>query len=186
MRMVRNSCAALVAVVAFAATCFAEAGTMSLSEMIKSSDLIVTGRVVNAKVGGKSIAELEVTQTLKGNPSLRRVRFFAAPIWACDVSAAEENEAGLFFLRRNFDDDPSERALPQSESDGVPLFFITHSGRGRMKFQHIDSEDFVYAYKRGEVKFPDSLRFARYPKPEDRELGLVRLADVLSYIKKKV
>jgi hypothetical protein len=106
MRMMRSTCVALVAVIAFAATCFADAGTMSLSDMVKSSDLIVTGKVVNAKVGGKSIAELEVTQTFKGNPSLQRVRFFAAPIWACDVSAAEENEAGLFFLRRNFTDDP--------------------------------------------------------------------------------
>lgn len=185
MRTIRCLCLALASVIAFTATCFAEAGTMSLAEMIKSSDLIVTGRVVNAKVGGKSIAELEITQTLKGKPFLRRVRFVAAPIWACDVSATEENEAGLFFLRRNFTDDPSERALPQSESDGVPLFFITHSGRGRMIFQHIDGEDFVYAHKRGEVKFPDSLRFAQYPKPEDHDLGLVRLADVLSYIKKK-
>jgi hypothetical protein len=185
MRTIRNLFLAHVAVIAFASTCFAEAGTMSLPEMIKSSDLIVTGRVVNAKVGGKSIAELEISRTLKGNPSLKRVRFVAAPIWACDVSAAEEDETGLFFLRRNFTDDPSERALPQSESDGVPLFFITHSGRGRMIFRHLDGEDFVYAHKRGEVKFPDSLRFARYPKPEDRELGLVRLADILSYIKKR-
>jgi hypothetical protein len=154
--------------------------------MIKSSDLIVVGRVVNAKVNDKAIAELTITQTLKGDSSLRQVLFFAAPVWACDVSAAEENETGLFFLRRNFTNSPSEKALPQSELEGVPIFFITHSGRGRMIFQHIDNEDFVYAQKRGEVKFPNSLHFARYPDLEDRDLGLIRLADVLSYIRKRV
>lgn len=186
MRVVRNFCLSLVALAAFASTCFAEAGTMSLGEMIKSSDLIVVGRVSEARVGGQAVAELGITQILKGDPALKRVRFVAGPVWACDVSAAEDNEAGLFFLRRSFTDDPSERALPQSQSGGLPLFFITHSGRGRMIFKNIDGEDFLYAHKRGEVKFPDSLRFARYPNPEDRALGLVRVSEVLSYIRKRV
>jgi hypothetical protein len=53
-----------------------------------------------------------------------------------------------------------------------------------MIFQRADGEEFVYAHRRGEVKFPGSLRFARRPNPEDRDLGLVRLSDVLSYIRK--
>jgi hypothetical protein len=40
--------------------------------------------------------------------------------------------------------------------------------------------------KGGQVRFPGSLRYARYPKPEDRDLGLIKLGDVLSYIKKRV
>lgn len=186
MSVLRNACLSIVAVVVFASTCFADAGTMELSRMVKFSDLIVVGRVLNAKVNGKPVAELEIIQTLKGDSSRKRVRFFAAPIWVCDVSAAEENETGLFFLRRYFTDDPAERALPQNEPDGVPVFFITHSGRGRMIFKNIDGEDFVYAHRHGEVKFPNSLRFAHHPKPEDLDLGLVRLADVLAYIRKRV
>ena len=47
--------------------------------------------------------------------------------------------------------------------DGVPVFSITHSGRGRMILRREDGEDFVYARKGGEVKLPGSLRFARRP-----------------------
>ena len=184
MRVVRNICLSLAAVALFAPTCLAEAGTMSLAEMVKSSDLIVVGRVVRAKVDGKSVAELEVNYTLKGDASLKHVRFYASPLWACDVSAAVEGETGLFFFRRSFTEDPSEKSLPQTLMDGVPVFLITHSGRGRMILVREDGGEFVYAHRRGEVQFPGSLRFARRPKPEDRDLGLVRLSDVLSYIRK--
>ena len=67
MRIARNLCLPFVIAVAFVIPCFADAGTMTLAEMIKSSDLIVIGKVVNANVNGKHIAELEVTHTLKGN-----------------------------------------------------------------------------------------------------------------------
>ena len=49
-------------------------------------------------------------------------------------------------------------------------------------FEKLDGEDYVYAYKGGEVRFPGSLRYARYPKEEDRKLGLIALNDVLSCI----
>lgn len=186
MRIANSLCLSLVAVTLGATLSFADAGTMTLADMIKYSDCIVVGRVVNAKVDGKHVAELGVTQVLKGDRSLKRVRFYAAPLWVCDISRAEENETGLFFLRRNFIDDPTENALSRSDRDGEPIFFITHSGRGRIIFLHLDGQDFVHAFKAGEVKFPGSLRYARYPNAANRNLGLITLVDVLSYVRKRV
>jgi hypothetical protein len=186
MRIARNLFLSLAAVVLLANIAFAEAGTMTLADMIKYSDLIVVGKVVDARVQGKRVAELEVTRVLKGDPSLKRVRFYAAPIWACDISAAEQNEVGLFFLTNDLLNDPKEKHPPYRDSEGVAVFFITHSGRGRMIFEHIDGDDYVYAYKGGEVKFPGSLRRARYPTPENRHFGLIRLDEVLSFIRKRV
>ena len=184
--MIRSLSLACVVVIAVATTCFADAGTIKLSEMIKYSDLIVVGKVVKAGINGKRIAELAISRTLKGDPSLKIIRFAAGPSWACDVSDAVEGETGIFFLRRNFTDDPAEKALPHAESDGLPMFFITHSGRGRMVIHHIDGDDFVYARRKdGDVKFPASLRFARRPKPDDLDLGLVRATDLVTYVRSR-
>jgi hypothetical protein len=187
MRIATNLLLLLSAIILLANISFAEAGTMSLADMIKYSDFIAVGKVVNARVHGKRIAELEVTQVLKGDRSLKRVRFYAAPSWACDISAAEQDEVGLFFLTNDLPPQLSkEKHSPYRDSEGVPVFFITHSGRGRMIFKHLDGDDYVYAYNGGEVKFPGSLRYARYPTPENRLLGLIRLGDVLSFIRKRV
>ncbi len=186
MKTIKRFCLSLLAVIILAHLTFAEAGTMTLADVIKFSDCIVIGKVVNARVNGKRIAELEVAQVLKGNPSWKRIRFYAAPTWACDISNAVENETGLFFLTNNLLYDPKEKPALEKDKDGIPIFFITHSGRGRMIYEHIEGEDYLYAHKEGEVKFPKSLRYARYPKPEDRDLGLIKLADVLAYIKQRV
>ena len=79
MRLVREFGLSSVGVILLAGICFAEAGKMTLEEMIKYSDFIAVGKVVNAKVNGKRIAELEVEQVLKGDRSWKRVWFFAAP-----------------------------------------------------------------------------------------------------------
>jgi hypothetical protein len=173
-------------VIAVATTCFADAGTIKLAEMVKYSDLIVVGKVVNARVNGKRIAELAVSRTLKGDPSLKRIRFYAGPSWACDVSEAVEGETGIFFLQRYLTEYPAEKSLPQTDSDGIRVFFLTHSGRGRLVIHHIDGEDFVYARRKGgDVKFPVNLRFARYPKPEDLDLGLIRATDLVAYVRSR-
>jgi hypothetical protein len=134
-----------VAVIQLANIAFAEAGSMTLADMTKYSDFIAVGKVMNARVHGKRIAELEIIQTLKGDRSLKRIRFFAAPFWACDTSDAHENEIGLFFLTNDLFNDPKEKMSTYIDSDGLPVFFITHSGRGRMIFEHIDGQDYVYA-----------------------------------------
>jgi hypothetical protein len=186
MRLLTTLCLSFVVVVVCSTTCSADAGTMTLAEMIKYSDLVIVGKVVNVTVNGKRIADVAVTQTLKGDRSLTRIRFYAFPIWTCDVSAAEQNETGIFFLRSHFTDDSAEKTAPQDKLDGIPVFFLTHSGRGRLIFQHVDGDDFVYANKRGDVKFPGSLHFARRPKSDNPDLGLIKVADVIAYVRSRV
>ena len=140
MRIAKGLCFSFVVSIIFPGISSASVGTMSLADMIKYSDCIVVGRVVRTKINGKNIAEIAVSQNLKGDSSLRRVRFSSAPLWACDVSAAEENEQGLFFLQKDPMGDPALRALPPGESDGVPLFFLAHSGRGRIIIQHLEAK----------------------------------------------
>ena len=186
MRIAKVLCFSLVISIIFPGFSSAEVGPMSLAEMIKYSDCIVVGKIVRTKINRKNIAEIAVSQNLKGDSSLRRVRFSSAPLWACDVSAAVENEQGLFFLQKDPFGDPALRALPPGEHDGVPLFFLAHSGRGRIIIQNLDGEDYVYAHKKSDLRFPTSLHYARYPKPEDSELGLIRLSDVVAYVSKRV
>jgi len=123
MRLLTTLCLSFVVVVVCSTTCFADAGTMTLAEMIKYSDLVIVGKVVNVTVNGKHIADVAVTQTLKGDRSLTRIRFYAFPIWTCDVSAANKTRPAFSFYEVTSPTIPRKKPRPRTNWMGYQSFF---------------------------------------------------------------
>ncbi|HEU4386568.1 MAG TPA: hypothetical protein VFV34_02140, partial [Blastocatellia bacterium] len=128
----------------------------TLIDLIKNSDCIAEGKVIGiSDVGGVRIAELEVSRIHKGNRSIKRLHFWASKTWACDISYAEQNESGLYFLtmlnRRESDGGHPEFA---QELNAVladeGLYSITWSGYGRL-----------IRHGNGRLQASDSVRFPR-------------------------
>lgn len=179
---------------AAASPCFADAGTMNLEDMIQRSEFIVTGKISRIKsVDNVKLAEIEVVRTLKGNPSVKQLYYFASPTWACDVSGAEVGEEGLYFLPKRDEhlSKPSKGHLrflgkAYNFTQGAAIYLLEHSGRGRFKPKYIDGKGYLYVHKYSDVVFPSTIEVVQYPDPEKPNLGLVRLDDVFSYISKQV
>ena len=175
-----------------ASPCFADAGTMKLGDMIQRSSFIVLGKVSRVKVvDGVKLAELEVRRTLKGDPSVTRLYYWASPSWVCDVSDAKVYEEGIYFLWYPEVSKPSTEHMQflkraHSFTQGATVYLLEHSGRGRLKPKYIDGERYLYVHKYSDVMFPPSIEIVQRPDPKDPDLWLVRLEDVLSFITSEV
>lgn len=174
-----------------ASPCFADAGTMKLEDMIQRSKYVVLGKVsaVNV-VDGVKLAEIEVTRTLKGDSGVTRLYYWASPSWMCDVSDAKVFEEGLYFLWY-----PEVSKLTKEHlrllrrahtfTQGMTIYLLVHSGRGRLIPKHIEGKVYFYVHKYSDVIFPPSIEIGRRSS-EDPNLGLVPLDDVLSFITNQV
>ena len=186
--MLRRIVVLTIALFVLASPCLADAGTMTLEKMIQRSKFIVLAKVVRVKfVDGVKLAELEVTRTLKGDPSVTRLYYWATPSWMCDVSDATLNEVGIYFLWEVENPSPNKaqlrfqrRARPFTQ--GATIYALEHSGRGRLRPRYIDGAGYLYTHKFSDVIFPTSIEIVRRPEPKDPDLGMVRLDDVLSFI----
>ena len=109
-----------------------------LNDLIKHSDLIAEGRVTKiVVVRGVRIARLDLARVHKGSPTIKRLYLWASPTWVCDISGAELNESGLYFLTLVKDkQSTSGNAEFGHELDGVlqgdRLYTISWSGYGRL------------------------------------------------------
>ena len=178
----------IIALFIFATPCFADAGSMTLEDMVQRSKYIVLGKVSKVKiVDDVKLAELEVLRTLKGDPSSNKLYYWASPTWMCDVSDATLNETAIYFL---WDPEVSNankhhlrflrRAHPFTQ--GAPIYLLQHSGRGRLRPRYMDGAGYLYVHKYSDVIFPSSIEIVRRPEPKDPDLGMVRLDDVLAFI----
>jgi hypothetical protein len=127
-----------------------------LKDLIKNSDFIAEGKVTKVSVvRGVRIARLDVARVHKGSPTIKRLYLWASPTWVCDVSDAELDESGLYFLslvtEKQF---TSANAEFGHELDGVlqgdRLYRISWSGYGRL----INKSD-------GMLQASDYVRFPR-------------------------
>jgi hypothetical protein len=108
---------------------------------VKSSDLIVVGRVSNiVNVKGHRFADVDVERRLKGNAG-STVRFLAEPTWTCDSTNAKVGEHGVFLLVRLNEDSPFIRGNTDlrdaiaASSEGV-VYGVDHSGSGKILFEN--------------------------------------------------
>jgi len=156
-----NRIAARVVVAAVAGACFttaakAEVKDIAFAKLAAESDLIVVARVTGIEdapadlkaaaaeegVSTLKIAVAEVVETWRGNP-VKEVRYFASPMWMCDVTRAEKGERVVLFLeKRNYMRWEEPRFLS-----------ITHSGHGRMPLRDVGAQ--ACAAIPGEVILPD-------------------------------
>ena len=180
-----------IAILTFATPCFADAGSMTLEDMVRRSKYIVLGKVSKVKmVDGVKLAELEVLRTLKGDPG-SKLYYWASPTWMCDISNATLNEEGIFFLWDPEVKNASTQHLrflrrAHSFTQGATIHLLQHSGRGRVRPRYMDGVGYLYVHKYSDVIFPSSIEIVGRPEPKDPDLGIVRLDDVLAFITHQV
>jgi hypothetical protein len=176
----------LAVLVALGSTDFADVGSTKLETLIDGSDLVVLGKVVSVTAVGSNgfkIAEVEITQTLRGQTESANLRYIATPMTDDDASDAQLGESALLFLRR-LSKPPSEYSADVRKiTRGEPLFFIAHAGRGRLVPVRINGDDYVYFRLGRRILLPPKLSALWKQDPKDPSLGLVRLNDLLDFIK---
>jgi hypothetical protein len=104
---------------AFGGTTGAKVAPIELENLVRLSDLIVVGEVIDIRdVAHESsaqardvwsrlpedlpIADVRVDQVIKGPAGITRVLFVAAGSWTCDTTTAVRGETALYFLHRNW------------------------------------------------------------------------------------
>ncbi|MEI8281742.1 MAG: hypothetical protein WCG75_05000 [Armatimonadota bacterium] len=130
----------LAAIICLATASFKKVKAITVNELYKMSPVIVRAKVDSIeKVVGTRVAMATVFDTFKGRVSGAKVAFVAQPTWECDVSNAKKGESILLYLY------PAEPGPPRSEvldvtgafnhlkQLGRPLFYVSHSGRGRFQ-----------------------------------------------------
>lgn len=111
---------------------------ITVNQLYQMSPVIVRAQVFSiAKASGVRIATAKVLDTFKGQAGVT-VSFVAQKTWTCDVSNAKTGEEVLLYLipakpESDVRDmvDVSD-AVKRFNEQGKPLFYIGHSGRGRL------------------------------------------------------
>jgi hypothetical protein len=172
--------------VTFGSTNLADVGPTKLETLIEGADLIVLGKVLSVTAVGSNgfkIAELDISQTLRGKTENARLHYIASPMTDDDASAAQPGETALLFLRK------LRKPLSEFSTDipettrGEPLFFIAHAGRGRLLPVRTIGNDYLSFRFGRRILLPPKLSALSKPDPKDRNLSLVPLSAILDFIK---
>ena len=160
------------------------------------SPVIVRAKVDSIeKVVGIRVAIATVLDTYKGRVSGEKVAFVAQPTWICDVSSASKGESVLLYLY------PAEPKPPRSEildvtgalnhlkQLGRPLFYVSHSGRGRFQLTK-GKTDFTVQVLFVESKLRDDswkvnpdvrLPNGKLVRNMIKDKGHIKVSDLLTY-----
>jgi hypothetical protein len=131
---------------------------------------------------GLKIAEVKITRTLCGQRDLTGLFYIASKMFPDDISDAQLGETTLLFLRK-LRKPPSEYDTAiQKVTRGAPLFYVAHSGRGRLVPIRIEGDDYIYFRLGRRILLPPTLSALWKPDPKDRSLGLIRLSDLVDFI----
>jgi hypothetical protein len=115
--------------------------TITFKELVASSEMVVLAVVIKVEEAPRDlefkprdervpplrVATAEVIETWKG-PAEREIRFFASPLWQCDVSDAETGQRMVLCLR-------------SGAKSGVMT--ISHGGRGGMPLRDIGKKRYA-------------------------------------------
>ena len=172
--------------VVLATLCLADIRPTKLETLISLSDSIVVGKVVSVTTVNDElrVAEVEISQTLKGSSSSVKRLYYQIPRNSLeDTSDAEVGETALLFLRQPHNVLPSNypKAI-QELTHGTPLFYLSHAGRGRLIPIALNGISYVYVRRDGSIIVPESVAVKWGSDQNDPGLGLVRLDDLLKFI----
>ena len=170
---------------ALATSCLADVRPIKLETLIGLSDSIVVGKVVSVRAVNDElrVAEVEIGQTLKGASSVKRL-YYQIPRYSLeDTSDAQVGETALLFLRQPHNLQPSNypKAI-QEITNGTPLFYLSHAGRGRLIPTSLNGISYVYVRRDGSIIVPESVAIEWGSDPSDPGLGLVKLDDLINFI----
>ena len=177
-----------------AAPALARVMSMPFKDAIAHSELIVSGKVIQViecyqdfDRGNIKIAELEVTQILKGNSQVKRIHFWASPTWVCDISDARDGETLVLLLvqskeRFSADKQFSKNSIEEhlrTYMNGRPLYDIVQSGGGRMIINSTQVRLNSY------LDYPEEI-YATARRPTEFSGLMVPLHLITTYIKQQV
>ena len=154
----------------------AEVASIELENLVRLSDLVVVGQVIDVRTVSRGIpdlpiAEVRVDTVLKGSPETSRALFVAAGSWTCDTTEAVRGERGLFFLRREPEKEQLRRAVEDAFGPGE-LLRVQWSGRGRMPLRDVDGRAFATYWT--DVVMPRDLE--NIPGPQREYESFIRSA----------
>ena len=143
--------------------CQAKVGIIPLSDLSRGSDLILIAKITNVETSqGIKIASIKLLHTIKGEPP-PSLGIVAQSTWTCDTSDAYPGEKTLLFLDRvpnNVVRLRGNRDVPDIRVAGAPLYYIAHSGRGRMLIEKINGIEYAGVQEDG-IRLPSGLRARR-------------------------
>ena len=187
--------AVLLTIVGLTGWLHGRVGSIAFSTLVKDSDEIVLGRVVDViTVKDAKIARVKVLETYKGE-KVDELFFFAQPTWVCDISEAVKNETILLFLRHYSDKReglekmflpslPSPQAL-EAAGVGKAMFLIVDNGRGRMPLRMIGGQRYATVWI-DDVRLPPSVHTLGGPKTRSTFIRSVLLNDIVGLVQGSV
>jgi hypothetical protein len=168
--------------------CWASVGSVSVAELARQADCIALARVDGVRtVDGLKVAKVSPQKVWKGNLKSGSVYLVAEPMWTCDTSTAKPGETVLLFMRRAKGPVVERRfwRKPPARVRLSPLFFIAHSGRGRMPLRVVGGKTYVTLWT-GDVTLPSHIK--TIAGSEARYADFIRsapLADITQAIAQK-
>lgn len=183
----------LVILPSFCVPTLADVAPTSLEKLTKISTLAV---VVDVKristIEGAKIAEAEVLMALKGASRPKEIIYFIAqPTSIEDTSHAVTGDRLLLFLEpepMEVNPDSQFRSKVRDEIGDRLLWRITWSGRGRLTVTQVNGIDYIQSLadqQLADVRMPKGLTVIPSPT-NNRRVNLIKLADVVSFIRRKV
>ncbi len=161
----------------------AKVRNIRLRELIKQSDYVLLARVSwVVRFDGLHVAMADPIDVFKGEPRLEPIYFVADSTWTCDTSTAVRGETALLFLTKAKSQRVDLIGRKPAKVKANPLYFISHSGRGRMPLKTIDGWPCVNV--QSEVLLPASVQPIPRPIRPYIPGRWVPQTDVVTYVSK--
>ncbi|BBO24375.1 MAG: hypothetical protein AMXMBFR19_09360 [Chthonomonadaceae bacterium] len=149
----------------------AKVATISLNALAKLSDLILVAEVERVELrAGVRVARIKTIQFVKGSAECP-IAFVAERTWTCDLSTAIAGERVLLYLSsigkvkgRTMNGQDLGAAQAACKKDGIQLYTLTHSGRGRIPLS-LNKGQWVAGVTPGEGRGPGLNANLYVPKP---------------------
>ena len=157
----------------------ASVASITLKELVDSSDLIVVASETKVEDGPADlklgegvgspikVATARVVEVWKGKAG-PEIRYIASPTWICDISEAKVGERVVLFLRK---------------SKSLPFLLIEHSGRGRMPIRDVNGKPHATIWV-GDVRLPTGVTTIPGPEPENGFIRSVHVSDLRGAVRR--
>jgi hypothetical protein len=164
---------------------FASIGPTRLERVIEEANLVVMAKVIDVKIlaSGFRLAEIEVTQSLRGQIPSDKLYYIASPLTPEDVSDAQKGETTLLFLRRLRKPPAEYPANIREITHGEAVFLVAAAGRGRLVPVKVDADNYVSFRRDKGILLPPKLSALWRQDANDPTLGLLRLDALRDFIK---
>jgi hypothetical protein len=180
----------IVPLMLFTASVKADAGSMTLEQMISASTAIILGKVTNILTISPTtkLAEVQVLERIKG-PRHRNTFYYVIQSGglACDITTADVGETAIFLFKKGkplTGYSPSQASKIRSLTGKQELVKLLHLGRGRLAIKEIGRERYIFAPKKdGDIVLPTAIRLYDYPDPAYSYMGMAKVTDVIAFLK---